>query len=563
MGQLSSSFSRTTVGAVAGTLQAEEATSSIDVAVRYEQRFEGAQDLIMGSRIVTIGDLDADGISEFAQATSLYTSDNLFARGRVRIFSGANGALRHEYIGSAAEHKLGQAVASLGDLNQDGVPDYAISDDRDGAFFGAAVGRLTVYSGIDGTQLFSMSGFGNNAHFGSAIAPLEDYNGNGSPDFAVRARAGTVIIYDGVTRNVLKTLKPTDNDPSFGQHGIIPLGDLDGDGGTELAISVTAATIIDEQGNVLPLLTNAGRVDVVNSRTGARLYVVNGIRFDLGFGARLIAVGDITGDGVTDFAAGFTEIMNLVLVSGRTGEILASLLNPDDNELLGNFHGITSIGDVNRDGILDFALSTGVLRDRKMKVQVTFCAGGSFIPFQVMELNNISPAAGMELRSLEQTQQQDVSMLITSRFDSFAVFTIKIPQVAPEIGSYPENFAVRSVVGKRGLVRIRVDYQDDWANCGVRVRVAARQRQRTQGRLKQIALLSGKAVGERSRIRSTTVPGIRGATARQKLYGQITASCAPDHIVNKNFEIDLSKITTAPVAPRQALQRLKETAREI
>ena len=100
----------------------------------------------LGASLSTLGDLDADGIADFAVGDTGYNASGAAGSGQVLILSGADGSTLHTLSGTpAAGQAFGKALAAL-DANGDGISDLAV-----GASGGN--GAVWIYSGVDGSVL--------------------------------------------------------------------------------------------------------------------------------------------------------------------------------------------------------------------------------------------------------------------------------------------------------------------------------------------------------------------------------------------------------------------------
>src|SRR5512145_3227662 len=82
--------------------------------------------LELGSAFASAGDLNADGVIDFAVADRSARVNSLMSSGSVQILSGADGSLLRTYTGSPASSQgFGSSLATL-DANGDGIPDLAV-----------------------------------------------------------------------------------------------------------------------------------------------------------------------------------------------------------------------------------------------------------------------------------------------------------------------------------------------------------------------------------------------------------------------------------------------------
>ncbi len=133
--------------------------------------------------IVGMGDLDGDGHADFAIGQP-YVS----ATGRVRVLSGASGALLLELTTAAPDTAFGYRIAAAGDLDLDGVPDLlAGASDHDGPpAFATYYGSVEAFAGSDGSRLWKALGTaegGTSGDFlGREIDAGRDVDLDGVPD---------------------------------------------------------------------------------------------------------------------------------------------------------------------------------------------------------------------------------------------------------------------------------------------------------------------------------------------------------------------------------------------
>lgn len=131
-----------------------------------------------------IGDINQDGIEDFAVGAHQTVINGDVRAGAVNVYSGADRSLLLRIEGDEPELRLGSAISELGDVDGDGYPDFLVSAP---ANFSADDGQVRIYSGQDGSIIQTFSGADR---FGSQVAGLGDLNGDGIPDFIVQNSNG-------------------------------------------------------------------------------------------------------------------------------------------------------------------------------------------------------------------------------------------------------------------------------------------------------------------------------------------------------------------------------------
>jgi hypothetical protein len=126
----------------------------------------------IGERLASLGDVNGDGTPDFLASRR---------NGRVDVRSGANGFVLSTISGPTADD-FGYAFAGAGDIDRDGIPDLAIGAPGTNSQNGAA----TVDSGATLAPLFPLAGT-QDSRFGEAIAAVGDLDGDQWPEVAIGA----------------------------------------------------------------------------------------------------------------------------------------------------------------------------------------------------------------------------------------------------------------------------------------------------------------------------------------------------------------------------------------
>jgi len=264
-------------------------------------RFDGARRFgELGYAVAGPGDLDGDSIPDVVAAE---------IDDAVRAFSGATGELLWAVRGLTRSTTAGLALAAGGDIDRDGAPDVIVgSPGRHGAA-GSDCGAVFVVSGRTGRIVRSMPGTLPGAELGTAVASAGDVDDDGVPDVAAgapradeglgRARCGGFIVFSGASGDPIFRRSGISGGDRLGS-AIASCGDLDGDGRRDLLVGARDASP--------RALTHAGSF-FGWAVGGARrpVFRVDGARFGMRLGKSLAGAPDLDGDGVPDVAAGADE----------------------------------------------------------------------------------------------------------------------------------------------------------------------------------------------------------------------------------------------------------------
>ncbi len=311
-----------------------------------------------GSSVTGLGDLDGDGVGDFAVGAP-FDDEGGFSKGAVWIiFMNANGTIKsHNKISDpdlisgefgvlAPGDEFGTSVANLGDLDGNGVTDIAVgakghfqtASDQGAVYilFLAASGGVINFHTISHDRAGFPASLDSNDRFGSSVAGVGDLNLDGMADVIVGApgdddggvsgETGAVyIVYLNANGSVKRTLKISDTtvgvNPTlqdFNEFGssVANLGDVDGNGIPDLAVGAhqdgdggfgTGAVWVlflqrSFEGSPIPVLRESVQsVQKISDFDGN----FNGeLESPDLFGSSVAGLGDMNEDGIPDMAVG-------------------------------------------------------------------------------------------------------------------------------------------------------------------------------------------------------------------------------------------------------------------
>jgi hypothetical protein len=239
-------------------------------------------------------------------------------------------------------------------VDRDGRADVVVGAPRADAN-GADSGIARVFSGRDGSVLFTRVGDGPGDELGNAVAGGFDLDRDGWPDFVIGAHladsngadAGLARAFSGRDGAVLLTVRGD----VWGDHmgaAVAPAGDVDGDGWTDLVIGAPWAD---------PVASKSGLVRVYSGATGAPLRTFFGEGLGHEFGGAVAHLGDVDGDGFADVLAAAPEDKrfgddagSVRVFSGQDGHVIHQLWGSGAYEYFGFS---VAGGDVDGDGVPD------------------------------------------------------------------------------------------------------------------------------------------------------------------------------------------------------------------
>ncbi|MFO0982983.1 MAG: integrin alpha [Planctomycetota bacterium] len=191
-----------------------------------------------GGAVSNVGDVNGDGRADVLVGNAWDDAYGTNA-GTATVYSGKDQSVLHAFHGDAAGDYFGFAVSGAGDVNADGVPDFVVGATRYVDFLQTGVGYARVFSGKDGSVLYTFSE-GADDDYGASVSGAGDTGADGYDDVLVGAwwgngngstDAGRVYLYSGRTGALLFTFA---GDQHLDYVGIAlgGAGDLNGDAST-------------------------------------------------------------------------------------------------------------------------------------------------------------------------------------------------------------------------------------------------------------------------------------------------------------------------------------------
>ena len=393
----------------------------------------------VGERVAAVGDVDGDGLDDFivsakgeSAAYLIFGQETGMTVDLSAIAGGSGQGVRltstiHNGLNSGS---LGRDVAGLGDVNGDGLADFAVST-RGTALIAVTTRTFVVFGSnsfgptfdVDAVIPGNSDGFVLNGQFfringstndgsGARIESAGDINGDGFNDLAVFAefsidqpsgstvapsdRFSTInIIFGGANVPSVNALDLiTNSNPSPNPNGFTitgagaafaSVGDVNGDGLDDL---LTGNTVV------------FGRTDIDNfalSDVGVNP-ALPGFRIlnSPGGISSVASAGDFNGDGVQDFVVGSTNAERAFVLFGQAGvQADIDIANIETGGANGfaildgsntgrDFNlgtSVSSAGDINGDGFDDILVSAPYEYTYDYDDEGSSVGGGSFVIF--------------------------------------------------------------------------------------------------------------------------------------------------------------------------------------
>ncbi|MCI4645863.1 MAG: Ig-like domain-containing protein [Hyphomonadaceae bacterium] len=430
---------------------------------------------LAGRDVELIGDVNDDGIADIL-ISAIGGDDNGADSGEAYVVFGTalgfpetfqlsslDGTNGFKIRGAATTDALGRTIAGIGDINNDGIEDFAVgarfADPGGRADAGAAYIIFGTDAGfpsalevtdLDGTNGFVVEGVTAGDRTGRSLAAAGDVNGDGIDDFIVGAPfadpnggdSGAAYVIYGKATAFSATFDPATLD---GTNGFSIFGENSGD---TAGLSISSASDINDDG-FADIVIGAPGGDPAAGLEGGEAYVVYGgdpltpanvflsnisseIEGNVGFkmsglaagdqlGFDVSIAGDFNGDGIDDIVitAPFAETLGVpnsgsayVIFGTDAGfpdeTVDLSALDGTDGFVLigrsGNGNTGTSVhnaGDINNDGIDDLIIGTPGIDGAEPGAGQTYIVFGSADGFSgTLRFSQIDETEGFTIAGL-------------------------------------------------------------------------------------------------------------------------------------------------------------------
>ena len=222
----------------------------------------------LGVSVANVGDIDGDGIPDIVGGAPYDDTREGIDAGSSIVFSGADGSILWKLTDAQGNpnDRLGSAVAGIDDVTGDGIPDILVGAPGDDSGEVLDIGSVIVFSGGDGSVALRCRGSQEGAQLGSSVASIPDVDGDGLPEIVagavaydgVEADTGAAFLLSGSDCRILARMTDPEGRSGDGigeKNRLSVVGDLTGDGVPEVVTGAAgyddARELVDDLGSVV------------------------------------------------------------------------------------------------------------------------------------------------------------------------------------------------------------------------------------------------------------------------------------------------------------------------
>jgi hypothetical protein len=358
-----------------------------------------------GKTIAAAGDVDGDGFADLILGAPAAGNGSGAA---YVVYGHAGGDIdlsspdaHASLLAASGEIGFGSDVASVGDFNGDGMGDLLIVDDSVGQDFSTAYVVLGQAGGFGASldvasdpQIYKIA-IATPVSADVAFRPLSppgDVNGDGLADVLLTTNDAATgwhsyLVYGEAGTGGTTTL---DHEPPTFPDYTAGVGDVNGDGLADL-VHLNRRGVLGEGQQQIDVIYGSADPSQMNIQNFAYAFKLPGNVFDVE------GAGDFNGDGLDDIVGAFLpastdpnqpRLVATVVFSGDPADPLAHTTSilAETNTTSTSYHAV-SIGDVNRDGFGDIALTHSGAAD-------AYIVFGSDTPAFTISLDDIANSQG-------------------------------------------------------------------------------------------------------------------------------------------------------------------------